>query len=124
MPCSRFAVVAALIITTAQTFSESARAPAAPVDSGTCTPLVVKQGDTPKSMGVFVQKGEKPTGYTPLISFQILESGKVANARVKRSSGFSRVDRYALESVRKTTYRARPGCGVIETTADVLIHWN
>lgn len=84
----------------------------------------MKQGDLPKNMGLFVQKSEKATGYTPLISFQILESGKVANARVKRSSGFAKVDRYALESIRNTTYRARPVCGVIETTADVLIHWD
>jgi len=34
------------------------------------------------------------------------------------------VDKYALESVRTTTYNARPGCGVIETTADISIHWD
>ena len=43
-----------------------------------CTPKIVKQGDLPKDMSPLVQRGDKSTGYTPLVSFQILESGKVA----------------------------------------------
>jgi TonB family protein len=111
-------------MTTALTAGQNPPAPEKPFDSKRCTPRVMKQGDLPKNMSPFVQKGEKSTGYSPLISFEILESGKVANARVKRSSGFARVDKYALESIRRTTYNACPGCGAIETTADVLIHWN
>lgn len=124
MPFCRFAAVASLIMTTALAASQNPSVPEKRFDSKRCTPRVVKQGDLPKSMGLFVQKGEKSTGYTPLISFQILESGKVANARVKRSSGFAKVDEYALESIRRTTYIARPGCVVIETTADISIHWD
>ena len=124
MPFSRFTAVASLVMTTALAASQNPSAPEKRFDSKRCTPRVVKQGDLPKSMGLFVQKGEKSTGYTPLISFQILESGKVANARVKRSSGFAKVDEYALESIRRATYNARPGCGVIETTADISIHWD
>ena len=89
-----------------------------------CTPKIVKQGDLPKDMSPLVQRGDKSTGYTPLVSFQILESGKVANVHLKRSSGFAKVDKCALQGIQRTRYNARPGCGVIETTADILIHWN
>jgi TonB family protein len=88
-----------------------------------CTPKVKEQRPLPKDLAVAPRKGEKSTGYTPLISLQILESGEVVNTRLKRSCGFGNVDRYALEWVRGTRYNARPGCGIIETNVDVLIHW-
>ncbi|SRR6266403_3866121 len=88
-----------------------------------CTPTVEKQRPLPKDLTIAARKGEKATGYSPVISFQILESGKVDNARVKRSSGFAGVDRYALDWIRGTKYNARSGCGVIETDAAVSIDW-
>ena len=88
-----------------------------------CTPKVEKQRPLPKNVPIAAQKGEKATGYSPVISFQILESGEVDNARIKRSSGFAEVDRYALEWIRGTKYNARSGCGVIETNAAISIHW-
>lgn len=88
-----------------------------------CTPKVEKQRPLPKNLTITPRKGEKATGYSPVISFQILESGKVDNADVKRSSGFAGVDRYALEWMQSTKYNARSGCGVIETDATVSIHW-
>jgi TonB family protein len=87
-----------------------------------CTPKVVQEPTLPKQTKL-AQEGEKSTGYTPLISFEILESGEVANARLKRSSGYSNIDSYALNWIRGTKYNRRPGCGVIETQADVSIHW-
>jgi TonB family protein len=87
-----------------------------------CQPKVVKHGPIPKGTDIVVRKGEKVTG-APLISFQILESGEVTNASVKRSSGLANVDRYALDWIRGTKYNARSGCGVIESEASVLIHW-
>ena len=120
----RLVAVALLLLYTVLGASQNPQPPGKSFDAKRCTPRVVKHGTLPRNVGPFVQKGEKATGYTPLISFQILESGKVANARVKRSSGFANVDKYALQSINGTRYNARPGCGVIETTADVLIHWD
>jgi TonB family protein len=91
-------------------------------DSKRCTPKIEKQPPLPKNLAVRTRKDEKGTGYPPLISFQILESGRVAHARVKRTSGFAEIDRYALEWIRATKYNTRSGCGVIATEADVLIH--
>ena len=71
----------------------------------------------------FVRKGEKSTGYTSIVAFEILESGDVADAVVKRSSGIANGDKYALTWVRETKYSKRPGCGVIETQADITIEW-
>jgi TonB family protein len=53
----------------------------------------------------------------------VLESGEVANARVKRSSSFAHVDRYALEWIKGMKYNARAGCGVIEIETSVSIQW-
>ena len=88
-----------------------------------CTPKVVKHAPIPKHLTVGAQKGERATGYSPLISFQILESGEVTSARVRRSSGFAKVDKYALEWIRRTKYNARSGCGVLDSEASVSIHW-
>jgi TonB family protein len=88
-----------------------------------CTPKVLshaRQRKTPKN---FVRKGEKSTGYSPIVVFEILESGDVANAFLKRSSGFANVDNFALTWVREAKYNKRPGCGVIETQANVTIDW-
>jgi hypothetical protein len=71
----------------------------------------------------FVRKGEKSTGYSPIVAFEILASGDVADPFLKRSSGFANVDNFALTWIGKTKYNKRPGCGVIETQAVVTIDW-
>jgi len=88
-----------------------------------CTPKVVSYARQHKSPRSFIRKGEKSTGYTPIVAFEILESGDVADAIVKRSSGIANGDTYALTWVRETKYSKRPGCGVIETQADITIEW-
>jgi TonB family protein len=85
-----------------------------------CNPTLVKSG-SPKGKSIQVRDGEKSSGFTPIISFEILETGKVNNARVKRSSGIRDIDYYALASIRSQRYNSRPGCPVIETDADVMI---
>ena len=77
----------------------------------------------PKQTPIRIRKGEKSTGLSPVIAFQILESGGVAHAYVKRSSGIADIDTLALNWIRGTKYKAHSGCGVIETEADVSIHW-
>jgi TonB family protein len=85
-----------------------------------CNPVVVKKAK-PQGKTIQVREGEKSTGFTPLIAFQIAESGEVINAHVKRSSGIRDIDDSALNSVKSTKYNARPGCPVIDNEADVLI---
>ncbi len=51
----------------------------------------------------------------PIISFQVLENGGVANVHIKRSSRDAEVDSYMLDHVRQLKFKSRPGCGVFET---------
>jgi hypothetical protein len=76
-----------------------------------CTPKVLRHARQRETSRRFARKdGEKSTGYSPIIAFEILESGDVANPFVKRSSGFANVDNYALTWVQETKYSKRPGC--------------
>jgi len=86
-----------------------------------CTPKVTHRKPLSKAKPITVHKGDKSTGYSPLIAFEILESGEVANAHVRRSSGFADIDTYALNWVRTIRYNSRPGCGTIETEAAVSV---
>jgi len=86
-----------------------------------CAPRVVRRAPRSKQKPIRTRKGEKSTGFSPVIAFQILESGEVAHAYIKRSSGIADVDRYALNSIQRTKYNARSGCSVVETAATVLV---
>jgi outer membrane biosynthesis protein TonB len=50
-----------------------------------------------------------------------LESGRVVNVYVKRSSGVADLDAFAVTSVRGTKYNKRPGCGTVESETTVSI---
>lgn len=99
------------------------QAPRAPSkdDVQRCKPKLVSRDHGPSRKQINVKAGEKPTGYPPVIEFQILESGIVVNARVKRSSGIADRDAYALESIRKWRFNSRTGCGTVESEA-VAVH--
>jgi TonB family protein len=86
-----------------------------------CTPKVVKHGPIPKKYKISPQ--DKPTGYSPLIAFEVLESGEVTNAKLKRSSGYSAFDKAALRWIAGTKYNSRPGCGVTQNEAGVSMHF-
>jgi outer membrane biosynthesis protein TonB len=88
-----------------------------------CRPRMVHKNTVAKPKTIQARKGEKATGYPPVIAFEILESGEVAKARVKRSSGIADIDTYALNSIRGKKYNSRPGCGIVESEATVLIHF-
>lgn len=65
-----------------------------------------------------------PKGYKrmPVVTFQIEESGKVVNVKLKRSSGSPSIDKYALSWVRSWKYKPRPaGCGVLESEVGATI---
>jgi TonB family protein len=84
---------------------------------------VVRQAPELKEFPIRIHEREKSTGFSPVIDFEILESGEVVHAHVKRSSGFAEVDAHALNWIRGAKYNRRLGCGVVESQADVLIHW-
>ena|SRR5438309_9533666 len=92
-------------------------------DAQRCTPKVVSHARQHKSPRIRIRKGEEPSGYSAIVAFEILESGEVANAFVKRSSGIADVDSRAVTWIRATKYNKRSGCGVIETQAGVTIDW-
>ena len=87
-----------------------------------CNPTLVKSS-SPKGQSIQVRDGEKSSGCTPIVAFEILESGNVTNIRLKRSSGMRDIDNYALTSVKSQRYNSRPGCPVIESEADILIDY-
>jgi len=88
-----------------------------------CNPVIVKKPRL--HVKTFqVREGEKSKGFTPLIAFQIAESGEVINARVKRSSGIRDIDDSALRWIQSAKYRARPGCPIIETESIVMIDFS
>jgi TonB family protein len=120
MARSILAVVTLLTLAVAVTAQDNQ--PAKKYDVKRCTPKIAKRSPLSK-LNIGAQEGEKATGYSPLISFQVLESGEVANARVKRSSGFAHVDRYALDWIKGMKYNARSGCGVTEIETSVSIQW-
>ena len=91
------------------------------VDVKRCAPRVVRHNPAGRQPTIRFRKGEKSTGFSPVIAFQILASGEVAQAHVKRSSGIADIDTYALNWIEGTKYNARPGCGMIESEADVTI---
>src|SRR5262249_3587928 len=88
-----------------------------------CNMKIVERRPVSKSSDLPVRPGEKPTGFVPVIAFEVLESGEVVNAHVQRSSGFANQDAYALESIKSTRYNNRPGCGIIHSEGSVLIHY-
>ena len=123
--CMRFLSIAAVFLASVSGLGGAQEKPKPDrnYDVQRCAPNVVSHARQRNTSRRVVRKGEKSTGYSPIVAFEILESGDVANAFVKRSSGLSNVDNYALTWVRETKYSKRPGCGVIETQADVTIDW-
>jgi TonB family protein len=89
-----------------------------------CKPKLVSKNRVPDTKKIRVKKGEKATGYSPVIAFEILESGTVVNARVKRSSGIADEDAYGLNSIKRWRFNSRTGCGTVESEAVVSIHWS
>ena len=86
-----------------------------------CAPKIVNQAPSPKEQSLRTRTGEKSTGFSPIVAFQILESGEVVHAYVKRSSGIADIDAYALKLIQRTKFNRRSGCGIIESESSVDI---
>jgi hypothetical protein len=84
-----------------------------------CAPkLISKAGG--KSPEFHFRKGEEYK-HSPVVAYEVLESGEIAHPLLTRSSGVAEVDKYALKWVRELKFNNRPGCSVVESTVDVTI---
>jgi hypothetical protein len=90
-------------------------------DTKQCRLKVVSSGRNLRQKSIRVHSGEKATGYSPIIAFEILESGAVVNAHTTRSSGYSEIDACALNWIRSSRFNNRPSCGVVESSASVSV---
>lgn len=106
------------------TQEEQSSVPKPKYDVKRCTPKLVNKNPFSSPKRIQPRKGEKATGYSPVIAFQILESGEVVNARVQRSSGLADRDANALDNIRGWKFNARQGCGTIEVQSDVSFHYH
>lgn len=59
---------------------------------------------SPANPEIRVRLGEKSAKQTPVISFDVLESGEIRNAVVFRSSGVVDIDKYALTTINTVRY--------------------
>lgn len=84
-----------------------------------CNPTIVRKVEL-KRTAIKFREGEKLKN-SPIVSFQITESGDVTGIRLKRSSGVRDYDNAALSFVRSRKYNARPGCPTIDSTEDVIV---
>ena len=84
-----------------------------------CRPKAISRS-AGRSPEFHVRKGDTYRN-SPVVAFEILESGEVAQAVLKRSSGLAEMDNSALRWVQGLKFNRRPGCGVIESSLDIVI---
>jgi TonB family protein len=88
-------------------------------DLNRCSPTIVSKKPAAKPRNVQIKQGDH---YSTIVTFVVLESGDVGNARVKRTSGNRDVDASALKAIRGIKYNKRAGCGTILTQAEIDFH--
>jgi TonB family protein len=91
-------------------------------DSKRCSPRIEKQSPSTIDDEVRLRKGEK-VPESPVVAYEVLESGETSNLHLERSSGNEELDKHALDWVRRMKFNRRPGCGVIESKVSVMTHW-
>ena len=80
---------------------------------------------SPQSTSIRIRSGESPTKQSPIVSFEVLESGEIRKAAVQRSSGVVDIDSYALAGISSMRYNERPSsCGIIESQATVNVDFS
>ena len=84
-----------------------------------CAPklLTRKHSESPE---FHLRKGEIYK-HSPVVAYEILESGEITHTILKRSSGINEIDKYALQWVQELKFNKRRGCGVVDSTADITI---
>jgi TonB family protein len=110
-----------LALSTAFGAAQDKTKPEGEYDVQRCAPRVISRRGG-KSPEFHFRKGEEYK-HSPVVAYEILESGEIAHAILKRSSGVTEVDRYALKWVQELKFNKRPGCGAVESTVDVTINF-
>jgi len=117
----RLFVITVLLIAVSTAFgaTQGKTKPEGEYDVQRCAPKAISRSGG-KSPEFHFGRGEKYR-HSPIVAYEVLESGEIAHAVLKRSSGVAEADRYALKWVQELKFNKRPGCGVIESTVAVTI---
>ena len=117
----RHLVIKVLLVVVSTAFGavQDKAKPKGEYDGEPCTPKLISATGSNAPM-FHLRKGEVYR-HSPVVAFEILESGETIHAILKRKSGVAEVDKYALKWAHELKYNQRPGCGIVETTADVTI---
>ena len=114
-----FAIALLLAVSAAFGTMQDRTKPEGEYDVHRCAPKAISRRGG-KSPAFHFGKGEK-FRRSPVVAFEILESGEIAHAIMKRSSGVAGVDSYAMKWVQELKFNKRPRCGVVESTVAVTI---
>jgi TonB family protein len=113
-------VITALLLAVSTAFgAQNKTKPEGEYDVKRCRPKVVSRRGG-KSPEFHFRKGETYRN-SPVVAYEILESGEITHIVLKRSSGVAEVDDYALKCVQELKFNKRPGCGVIESNLDITV---
>jgi TonB family protein len=88
-----------------------------------CRPQVLAPAS---SSGLRPKSGTTFEGYkrSPIVTFEIDESGTVSRTKIKRTSGSRSADQLALDEVRQWKFKPLPGCGIVQSEALVTIDFS
>jgi outer membrane biosynthesis protein TonB len=78
-----------------------------------CKPKIAKKASCQGAQSCSEKLGKSPQVFPPVISYEILESGEVTNAQVKRCCGFSAIDKFALNQIQAMKYNSRRDVGLL-----------
>lgn len=113
------AITVLLVLVAAFSAAQNKVKPQGDYDVQRCAPKVISKSSG-KSPEFHFRKGEKYKN-SPVVAYEILESGEIAHPILKRSSGVAELDNYALKWAQGLKFNKRPGCGVIESSTDITI---
>lgn len=119
----RFFAISALFASTFVSLC-SAQDPkrAAPQELQRCFPKLASPKVTNGASldAIHFRNGEK-YAKTPVIGYEVSESGEILNAFVKRGSGVADIDQRALRYVKELRFNKRPGCPIVASEAAVTV---
>ncbi len=115
----RFRITPVVLVLAALSAAQDKRTSKAEHEIQRCAPKVIGKSSV-ESPEFHFRKGEKYKN-SPVVAYEILESGEIVHPMLKRSSGVAEVDNYALKWVQELKFNKRPGCGVIESSMDITI---
>ncbi len=88
-----------------------------------CAPLLT-QNLVRKRPKLFHHSKNERYRRSPLVAYDIEQTGKIANLKLVRSSGVRSIDLWVLSEVRDRKYMVPPGCGRIHVEEDVTINFD